>query len=33
MKVFQDIKPSESRKTLLNHKGQDYFVFQKEVHT
>lgn len=26
MKVFQDIKPSETRKTLLNCKGQNYFV-------
>lgn len=26
MKVFQDIKPSETRKTLLNYKGENYFV-------
>lgn len=26
MKVFQDIKPSETRKTLLNRKGQNCFV-------
>lgn len=26
MKVFQDIKPSGTRKMLLNRKGQNYFV-------
>lgn len=26
MKVFQDIKPSETRKTLLNRKEQNYFA-------
>lgn len=29
MKVFQDIKPSETYKTLLNRKGQNCFVLEK----
>jgi len=29
MKMFQDIKPSETRKALLNRKGQNCFVRER----